>query len=340
MKNFDLKGLITSLCKFILVAVSVFFISVEASAETGDVNAQVNGQTKKIAYLVSDTRIPFWAIMQRGIASAADDLGSKLVTYSSENSTRQELEFTARAIRERVSGIIVSPTTSSACVTILKLAQRAGIPVVISDIGTDAGEYLSYISSDNKDGAYKIGQVLAKKMYQLGWQNGRVGIIAIPQQRLNGQARTAGFMQAMKEAGIKGGDIKQQATFSYQETYDYSKELIAQNPDLRAIWLQGSDRYQGALDAIADSGKQDDMLLVSFDAEPIFLELIPKGILVGAAMQQPYLMGEEAVRTLDRHFKGEPTRKELQLPILAISTENIAEKLPVIKRNVLGIEAE
>jgi ABC-type sugar transport system substrate-binding protein len=177
-------------------------------------------------------------------------------------------------------------------------------------------------------------------MVKRGWHDGRVGIISIPQKRLNGQLRTAGFMQAMDEAGIKTADIRQQSTFSYEETYTYSKELIEKYPDLRALWLQGSDRYQGALDAIVDAGKKDQILLATFDAEPEFLELIPKGILVGSAMQQPYLMGREAVHAIDNHFKGEKIEKNLQLPILAVSTENIKEKLPIIKQNVLGIEVK
>lgn len=142
----------------------------------------------------------------------------------------------------------------------------------------------------------------------------------------------------MREAGIKGAGIEQQVDFSYQETYDLSMKLIKSAPDLRAIWTQGSDRYQGVLDAIADAGKKDEIVYISFDAEPIFLELISKGVLVGAAMQQPYLMGQEAVIAMDRHLNGEAVEKNRQLPILAISTENIEEMLPTIKRNVLGIE--
>jgi len=303
-------------------------------------DSSVRPTNQKLAYIVSDIRIPFWAIMARGVERSAKTLGYEVDIYSAENSRKKELEFTAKAIRENVAGIIVSPTTSSACVTILKLAKNANIPVVISDIGTDGGEYVSYISSNNREGAYNIGKVLAKEMVKRGWSDGRVGIIAIPQKRLNGQLRTAGFMEALQEYGIKGADIKQQSTFSYEETYGYSKELIEKYPDLRALWLQGSDRYQGALDAIADAGKKDQILLATFDAEPQFLELIPKGVLVGSAMQQPYLMGREAVHSLDNYYKGEKIEKNLQLPILAISTDNIKEKLPIIKQNVLGIETK
>ncbi len=295
-------------------------------------------QDKKLVYLVSDLRIPFWTIMSRGIENSARSLGYEIEVYSANNSRKNELALTAKVLREGVSGIIVSPTSSSACATILKLAEEANVPVVISDIGTDRGEYLSYISSDNQEGAYGIGKVLAKELIRRGWENGRIGIISIPQKRLNGQLRTAGFMRAMKESGIKGADLKQQENFSYEETYGHARALISKHPDLRALWLQGSDRYQGALDAIADSGKKGEILLATFDAEPEFLELIPKGVLVGSAMQQPYLMGQEAVHAMDSHLQGQPVQKNIQLPILAISPENIAEKLPLIRRNVLGME--
>ena len=240
-------------------------------------------------------------------------------------------------LKGRVDGIILSPTNSSAASTILKFANKAGVPVVISDIGTDGGEYVSYIASNNRDGSYQLGRILVNSMRELGWDDGTVGIIAIPQKRANGRARTAGFIQALDEAGIRGAGIRQQVTFSYQETYDFSKELIAADPTLRAIWLQGSDRYQGALDAIADANKQGQILLISFDAEPEFLKMIPDGQLIGAAMQQPFLMGEQAVVTMNAYLNNKVVEKHQLLSVLAVSQQNIENLLPFIQRNVLGI---
>ncbi len=296
----------------------------------------LHANQKTIAYIVSDITIPFWEIMANGIKNVAQEQGYNFKIYNGENQPKKELEQTIKAIQDRVDGIIVSPTNSSACVTILKLAQNANIPVVIADIGTDAGEYVAYVSSNNKAGAYGIGKVLAKKMIQKGWQDGSVGLIAIPQKRLNGQARTAGFMQALDEAGIKSADIKQFVTWDKKETYNYTKEMISNYPNLRAIWIQTSHIYQGAIDAIKDSGKSNEIFLISFDAEPEFLDLIPKETIIGAAMQQPFLMGEKAALALHEHLQGKKVKKDLQQPILIISTDNIEEKLPVIQRNVLG----
>ena len=294
---------------------------------------------KKIAYIVSDIDIPFWDIMKRGIQNESENRGYTLSVYSAGNDRENELNSVVKAMKEKVDGIIVSPTSSAACATILKLTNNADIPVVISDIGTDGGNYVSYISSNNLDGAYKLGKVLTSKMISLGWENRSVGIIAIPQKRLNGQARTAGFLKALDEAGIKSCGLKQQATFSEKETYSFCMELIRQNTDVGAIWLQGSDKYRGALRAIADSPKKNNqILLLTFDAEPEFIEMIRNEEILGAAMQQPYLMGQKAVRALDKHLRGDDVKKNAMIPIMAISKENIAQKIPLIRKYVLGLE--
>jgi len=299
-----------------------------------------NIDKKKIAYLVTDMNIPFWEIMSRGIKQRADLLGYELKIYNAKNSAKRELKLTVEIIKDKVSGIIVSPSNSSACVTILKLAKNADIPVVISDVGADSDEYVSYISSNNKKGAYNIGKILSRKLIKFGWSNGKVGIIAIPQKRLNGQNRTAGFMKALNEHGIKSADIRQLKTWTDDETYNFTKNMIKSYPKLRAIWLQTSNMYNGAMKAIYDSGKKNDILLILFDAEPEFIELISKGVIVGSGMQQPYLMGETAMNTMHDYLLDIKVKKNIKLPILPVTTENIVKNLPNIKRNVLGYSNE
>ena len=297
-----------------------------------------NIPTKKLVYIVSDISIPFWEIMSKGIKEEASKVGYSIEVYSSNNSNKTEIENLVKAINNKVDGIVLSSINSSSAVFLLKLAKDANIPVVISDIGTDGGEYLSYISSDNEEGSYRLGKILTSKMKELEIENGTVGIISIPQERANGKARTKGFLKALDESNIKSTGIEQQVNFSYKETFDFSKKLIMNNPDMKALWLQGSDKYQGALDAIAELGKSDEILLICFDSEPEFLQMIPEGKLVGAAMQQPFLMGEKAVEQFYNHFNNIKIEKNIKLEILAVSKENIDTKLKTIKQNVLGIK--
>ncbi|MGJ0344413.1 substrate-binding domain-containing protein [Aliarcobacter cryaerophilus] len=300
-----------------------------------------SNQQKKLAYIVSDINIPFWQIISKGIKDKSNELGYEIHIYSSNNLKKNELENLASAISLKIDGLIISPINSSTASTLLEIAKMNKIPTIVADIGSDSQDYLSFISSDNKKGAYELGKILSKYMKSLSWnKEGTVGIIAIPQKRLNGKDRTIGFIQALEEDNIKVSGMYQQVDFSYEETYSYSKKLIDENKNLRAIWLQGSDKYKGALDAIKKANKQNEIALICFDAEPEFLEMIQNGDLVASAMQQPYIIGQEAVVTLNNYFNNKEVKKEQKMEILSISKENIDDKLKIIKLNVLGIKSD
>ncbi|WP_148570398.1 substrate-binding domain-containing protein [Aliarcobacter cryaerophilus] len=300
-----------------------------------------SNQQKKLAYIVSDINIPFWQIISKGIKDKSNELGYEIHIYSSNNLKKNELENLASAISLKIDGLIISPINSSTASTLLEIANMNKIPTIVADIGSDSQNYLSFISSDNKKGAYELGKILSKYMKSLSWnKEGTVGIIAIPQKRLNGKDRTIGFIQALEEDNIKVSGMYQQVDFSYEETYNYLKKLIDENKNLRAIWLQGSDKYKGALDAIKKANKQNEIALICFDAEPEFLEMIQNGDLVASAMQQPYIIGQEAVITLNNYFNNKEVKKEQKMEILSISKENIDDKLKIIKLNVLGIKSD
>lgn len=322
-----------------LTLLSLSFLSYTPSSYAQESTHQQTAKTPKIAYLVSDIEIPFWKILANGIQSRANHLGYKVEVLSANNSKKTELEnvlYLSNQDAENYAGVILSPTSSSAAATVLKFTQQQKLPVVVADIGSDNRSYVSYIASDNYNGANALGKSLAQSLNARGVTRGSVGIIAIPQSRQNGRERTSGFMSALETTAFKGAGIKQQANFSYQETYDFTAEFIRNHSDLVAIWLQGSDRYQAALDAIRDAKKSNSIALLTFDSEPEFLELIPAGIISAAAMQQPFLMGIRAMNTLHDHLQGNSVSKMVKLPVLVVNTQNIDSLRPIITRNVLG----
>jgi ABC-type sugar transport system substrate-binding protein len=330
-----MSGCVTKLVLFVFIG-----LTAGSSAKTLGVFDAPDDSRCRLVYIASDLGIPFWDIMRRGMVQETEDKNCRIEVCNSENSAEQELRHVVKAIRSDVDGIIISPTSSSACSTVLELAERANVPVVIADVGTDEGDYVSSVASDNFAGAHQLGQKLAAKMLAKGWQDGTVGIVAIPQDRINGRMRTAGFMNALEVADIKGCGIEQQVTFSAEETYTACLRLIEQCPALRALWLQGSNQYQAALRAIEEAGKVGEIVLLTFDAEPEFNDLIRDGVLLGAAMQQPYLMGQVAARNMLDHLAGKPVAREVMLPTLTITKDNLEANLAVIRRNVLGLDAK
>ena len=299
----------------------------------------LRAESKEIVYITPSLNVSFWRYVATGIEAAAKEGGYTVQTLDSGNDGQTQLNNVQDAIARGVAGIVISPTDSSTAPSALDLAERAGIPVTIADIGTTGGEYVSFVASDNLGGARGIGEVLASALKERGWTDGSYGIIGIPQTRINGQLRTQGFREAMAAAGMtKEVPMQQMQTFTADESFRFAQDMLTANPDLRAIFIQSDQQTVGALRAVQAARRADSVLVAGFDGTPELFELIVDGDVVGSGMQQPYLMGYRASEALVEHLRGGSPEKEIVVPILVGTTKNAEQMLDEIKLNVFAGE--
>lgn len=303
--------------------------------------APVAAQSKEVVYLTPGLDLPFWRYLAKGVEKVATEKGYGFQALDSANDAQTQLQNAQDAIARGVDGIVLSPTDSSTAPSVLTLAEKAGIPVVIADIGTNSGNYVSFIISDNYEGAYGTGEALAAAMKEKGWEDGSVGIVAISQARLNGQARTKGFKDAMAEAGItKEAGLQQMQSYTADETFRFTQDMLTANPDMRGMFVQTDQPAIGALRAIRAARRQGEVLVAAFDGIPEFVPLLQSGELVASGMQQPHLMGERSARALFDHLEGKTPEKEILVPIVVVTASNIEEMLPTIRETVFANEVE
>ncbi len=296
--------------------------------------------TKEIVYLTPGLDLPFWRYLSKGVEAAAKDKGYAFQALDSHNSAQTQLQNAQDSISRGVAGIVISPTDSSTAPSILTLAKRANIPVVIADIGTNGGDYASFIISDNYRGAHDVGTALAAAMKKKGWEAGSVGIVAISQARKNGQARTKGFLDGLKEGGFSGrqAGLQQMQTYTADETFRFTQDLLTANPDMRGLFVQTDQPAIGALRAIKAARRNGEILVAAFDGIPEFVELLKSGQIVVSGMQQPYLMGQRSGEAMVSALGGSAPDKEITVPILAVTSENIEQELPTLRRTVFADE--
>jgi ABC-type sugar transport system substrate-binding protein len=294
---------------------------------------------KTIVYLTPGLDLPFWRYLSKGIENTAKQAGYGFSALDSHNNAATQLKNAQDVIARGVAGICISPTDSSTAPAVLGLAQKAGIPVIVSDIGTNSGEYVSFVISNNFEGAYGVGQALAAAIKAKGWQSGSVGLVTISQARKNGQARTAGFRKALQEAGItKEAGLQQMQSYTADETFKFVQDMLTANPDMRGLFVQTDQPTTGALRAIKAGRREGQVLVAAFDGTPELVDLIRKGEVVGSGMQQPYLMGQKSAEALVAHLKGEAVAKETSVPIITVTSTNVEALLPTIKTTVFANE--
>lgn len=296
--------------------------------------------TKQIVYLTPGLDLPFWRYLSKGIESAAKAKGYDYQALDSHNNPQTQLQNAQDSIAKGVAGIVISPTDSSTCPSVLALAKQAKIPVVIGDIGTNSGDYESFIISDNYEGAHGVGKALAAALKAKNWLGGTVGIVSISQARKNGQARTKGFRDGLKEGGFTGKEaaLQQMQSYTADETFKFVQDMLTANPDLRGLFVQTDQPAIGALRAIKAARKDGEVLVAAFDGIPDFVELLKSKQLVCSGMQQPYLMGQKSGEALVSSLEGKKPEKEILVPILVVTSDNIDAELPTVKQTVFANE--
>ncbi|CAG4918334.1 unnamed protein product [Acidocella sp. C78] len=292
---------------------------------------------KRLAYITPGLDLPYWRTLSNGIADEAKKHGASSVTYDSHNSAQTQLTNAQDAIAKNVDGIILSPTDTSTAPSVLAAAARARIPVVIADIGTSGGEYLSFVISDNRKGAYGIGKVLAAELKASGRKHNTVGLVTISLARQNGKDRTAGFMQAMDEAGIKRVALSQMQTYTADETFKFVQDMLTAHPEMDGLFVETDEPTIGALRAIRAAHRQKTMKVAAFDGIPEFIKMIEDGTIVGSGMQQPYLFGTESANALFQHFAGTTPPKRIEIPIIVVDKSNVAKEAPIVRKTTFGL---
>ena len=298
----------------------------------------------QIAYLTPGLNVPFWKYLSDGIKQAAATDAAKsgakitVTDYDSQNSAATQLQNAQDVITAGVDLIIISPTDSSSAPEVLELAAENKVPVVIADIGTDSGDFVSFVISSNESGAYDAGKVLMSTMADKGWKGGDVLMITISQARLNGQNRTKGFTRAVEEAGGKIVQFLESKDYTRAEAQTQASDMISANPDAHGFFAQHDEAALGSEAAIEESGKADEIVLASFDGSPESVELIKQGKIVAAAMQQPVLMGRISAEVGLKHLRGEQVEKQTEVPTILVTPENVKDLEAKLADTVFPVE--
>lgn len=293
---------------------------------------------KQLVYVCAGLEAPFWRYVAVGVEDAAKAHGYGYSALDSRNNAQAQIQNAQDAAVKKVTGIVLSPTDSSTAPAVLDITAKAGIPVSFAGIGTVSGDYVTFVTSNDEEGAYNTGKELAKAFESKGWKAAKVGMVTISQARQNGVMRTNGFVKAMTEAGHTIVARSEMQLYTADETFRYVQDMLTANPDLRGIFVQTDTPTLGAVRAINAMRRADDTLVVAFDGVPEFVDLIKAGKLVASGMQQPYEMGRQAAESVIAHIEGKETQKQITLPILVVTRENIDKILPDIKQSVFAGE--
>jgi ribose transport system substrate-binding protein len=291
-----------------LSALAVLSTGCNQSANTSD--PKTTPGKPKVALVMKSLANEFFSTMAEGAKQhqAANAASYDLVVNGIKNETdlAEQVNLVEQMIAQQVNAIVIAPADSKAMVTVLKHAKEAGILVVNIDnkldvdVLTQAGLKVPFVGPDNRAGARKVGEALAKQL-KAGDQ---VAIIEGIPTAFNGQQRRLGFEDAMKAAGVNIVSV-QSGRWEMETANNVAAAMLNEHADLKAILCANDNMALGAVSAIQAAGKTGKVLVVGFDNISALRSLLDKGQVVATADQHGDRLAVFGIEAALKILKGE-----------------------------------
>jgi ribose transport system substrate-binding protein len=286
----------TSIKCFIFLFAAVTILA----APLGIAPAVAGEKAMKFGLSLSTLNNPFFVTVKDGAQKEADLLKVNLIVTDAQNRLDKQVSDIEDLIQKKVDVLLINPTDSAGIATVVKKANKAGIPVFAIDRGIDVStgaQVIAQIASDNVFGGRLQARFLADA---LGGKGNVVELEGIPGASA-AIDRKAGFEDELAKVapGIKIIS-SQEAGFDQAKGLQVMQNIIQANPGkIDAVVAANDSMALGAIQAIQQSGaKRPDgsrIIVVGFDAIDQALEQIGKGSMDATIAQQPALMGQLGV---------------------------------------------
>ena len=279
-----------------------------------------------IALVMKTLNHPYFLDMQRGAREAARHLNIRLVIQAAEREidVEKQMQIVENMIQRRVSALCIAPSGSREIVPVIVKANRAGIPVLIVDTRVDqealreaGGEIAGFVGADNLRGGRMAGEYLVEQLNR----QGKVAILEGIPGHETGDSRLRGFHQVIrKHPGIQVLS-SQTANWERAQGYTVFQNMLQARPDIEALFSCSDMMALGAIEAIAEAGREGSILVVGFDAVSEAREAVRQGRMLATVAQYPYDMGKQVVENAVEVLKGNRIQKDVEVPIQLITRE-------------------
>lgn len=305
----------------LFVALSLL-IAVAFTACNKGSGSNTSGQ-KKIAVIPKGVSHHFWQTVKAGADAAGKELNVEIVWKGAAQETdiTGQINIVEDMINRRVDGIVLAPSHGDSLVPITERAQRENIPVTIFDSGISTEKYVSYVSTDNREG----GVAAAKRMGEKLGGKGKVAILGVKKGSVSTDEREEGFREAIKKdfPGIELVPIILYGEASASKSLAVAEDILTAHPDLTGLFASNESSTVGAVRAIRQRNLSSKVLLVGFDSSPDLAQNVKEGTIDSLVLQDPFKMGYEGVKTIVDKLAGKTPERRIDTGVKLLTKENL-----------------
>jgi ribose transport system substrate-binding protein len=274
----------------------------------------------KVGVSWSDTSFPYGAAaISRSEETAKGFPNMELFTTDARGDAATQSSQVDDLIARGVDVLILSPADAKALAPAAKRATDKGIKVIASDRNVDS-PVSTYIGSDNVEAGRVGGEYIVETL------GGKGNVVEL--QGSLGASPTIDRNKGFEEA-LQGSDIKVIAS----ETADYARDKglqVMENllqrfgaGEIDAVFTHNDEMSLGAIQAIREAGRQDEIKVVGVDGQESALRAIEAGQ-YAATVVYP-LPVPEHILAAAKLCAGESLPKRIQQENPLATADNVAK---------------
>jgi simple sugar transport system substrate-binding protein len=236
---------------------------------------------------------PFWALVQKGAQTAANDFNVNLVYHSPSTTNPQaEAALINQAAAGKPKGLVVTIPDAAALSGSVSQAVSVGIPVVVMNVGVSVYQNVGALTFVGQD-EMAAGQQAGREMADHGV---RKALCVIHEEQNTALVdRCSGFAKALAARGgsvtvlhVNGAQLNAAA--------NAIEAALKKDPAINGVLATGIIGFNAAGGALQSMGKLGTMELGTFDVSGQDLNAVINGQALFVIDQQPFLEGYMAVQ--------------------------------------------
>jgi erythritol transport system substrate-binding protein len=276
-----------------------------------------------ISIIVNDPSNPYWYTEGEVARATAEELGYEADVAAHKGDTNAESRLIDTAITNQAKAIILDPADADGSIGAVRKAVRAGIPVFLVNAEiNETGLAVAQLVSNNAQGA-AMGAVQFVEM--VGGSGRYVELFGAPSDN-NAATRSNGYETVLSQYPDLVKVAQEVANWDRTQGYNKMQAMLQAHPNINAVISGNDEMALGAIAALKEAGKLDDVVVGGFDGSPDAVDAIRAGELAYTVLQPVAVFAEEAVRQADYYIRnGEPMvdREKQLFDCVLITKENV-----------------
>lgn len=270
----------------------------------------------KLGVSISTTNNPYFVAMKDGLDKFAGEKKVSLKVADAQDDAARQADDIQNFISQNVDAILINPVDSKAVVSSIKAANSANIPVILIDRGSEGGDVLTTVASDNVEAGKMAAEFVVK---ELGEKAKAFELSGVP-----GASATVDRGEGFNKIAKTKLDVlsSQSANFDRAKALNTAQNMIQGHKDVQVIFAQNDEMALGAAQAVKSAGLKD-ILIVGIDGQPDAHDAIKNGDITATIAQQPAKMGEIAIQAAIDHYQGKKVKKTTVSPIYLVTKETV-----------------